>query len=96
MTIKFKPVGDRVLVKHDEEVVKRGSILIPDAVKEKPQTAVVVAVGCGKRLETDGSFYMPFKAGDRVLVSKFGGTDIKLDEKDFRIVNSDEVLGVFS
>ncbi len=76
----FRPLGDRVLVQPIEEgEVKKGGIIIPDTAKEKPQEAKVIAIGTGK-LDDDGK-KLPFevKVGDRVLISKYGGTEIKID-----------------
>jgi len=93
--IKIKPLGDRVLVEplEEREVVK-GGIVIPDSAKEKPQEAKVIALGSGKK-DDDGKI-IPFevKVGDRVLTSKYGGTDIKYDDKDYKILKSEDILAV--
>lgn len=93
--MKVKPLGDRVLVEpaKDDEVVK-GGIIIPDTAKEKPQKGKVIAIGTGKRDE-DGKL-IPFnvKPGDQVLMPKYGGTEIKIDDKDFQIIREDDILGV--
>ena len=94
MAIKVKPLGDRILVEPAEEKeVKKGGIIIPDTAKEKPTEGIVVALGTGK---TDGGSKVPFevKKGDRVLVSKYGGTEIKLDGKEYKIMSSDDILAV--
>src|SRR5437588_12721489 len=95
MTLNVRPIGDRILVEpieEKEEKGKKGGIIIPDTAKEKPRESRVVAVGTGKT--GDGGKKIPFeiKKGDRVLVSKYGGTEIKLDGKYYRIFNGDEVL----
>ena len=93
--VKIKPIGDRVLVEHLEEKEQvRGGIIIPDSAKEKPQEAKVIAIGTGKKDE-DGKV-LPFevKVGDRVLISKYGGTEIKIDGKDYLIMREDDILGV--
>jgi len=95
MAIKLKPLGDRVLVEPvEEKEVKKGGIIIPDTAKEKPTEGIVIALGTGKT-DDDGK-KVPFevKKGDRVLVSKYGGTEIKLDGKEYKILNSDDILGV--
>ncbi len=95
MAINLKPLGDRVLVEQAEEKeVKKGGIIIPDAAKEKPTEGIVIALGTGKT-DDDGK-KVPFevKKGDRVLVSKYGGTEIKLDGKEYKIFNSDDLLAV--
>jgi chaperonin GroES len=93
--MNVKPLGDRVLVQPlEQEEVKKGGIIIPDTAKEKPQEGKVVALGTGKRDE-DGKL-IPFevKKGDRVLISKYGGTEIKIDGKDYLIMREDDILGV--
>ena len=95
MALNVKPLGDRVLVEPAEEKeVKKGSIIIPDSAKEKPMEAIIVALGTGKT-DDDGK-KVPFevKKGDRVLVSKYGGTEIKLDGKEYKILNSDDILAI--
>ena len=95
MALKVKPLGDRILVEAAEEKeAKKGGIIIPDTAKEKPIEAVVVALGTGKT-DDDGK-KLPFevKVGDHVLTSKYGGTEIKLDGKEFKILNSDDILAV--
>jgi len=91
----LKPLGDRVLVEPAEEKeVKKGGIIIPDSAKEKPTEGIIIALGTGKT-DDDGK-KVPFevKKGDRVLVSKYGGTEIKLDGKEYKILNSDDILAV--
>ena len=95
MAINLKPLGDRVLVEPvEEKETKKGGIIIPDTAKEKPQEGKIVALGTGKT--DDGGKKVPFevKVGDRVLVSKYGGTEIKLDGKEYKILSSDDLLGV--
>jgi chaperonin GroES len=95
MAINVKPLGDRVLVEPAEEKeVKKGGIIIPDSAKEKPTESIVVALGTGK-LDDDGK-KVPFevKKGDRVLVSKYGGTEIKIDGKEYKILNAEDILAV--
>ncbi len=95
MAVNLKPLGDRVLVEAAEEKeVKKGGIIIPDSAKEKPMESVVVALGTGKTDDNGKKIPFEVKVGDRVLVSKYGGTEIKLDGKDYKILNSDDILGV--
>jgi chaperonin GroES len=95
MAINVKHLGDRI---HEEPVeekeVKKGGIIIPDSAKEKPNEGIVVALGTGK--SDDNGKKLPFevKVKDRVLVSKYGGTEIKLDGKEYKILNSDDILAV--
>jgi chaperonin GroES len=95
MKTKIKPLADRVLVKRLEtaEEQKIGGIIIPDTAKEKPQEAEVVAVGPG-RLE-DGKRVAPeVKKGDKVLIGKYSGTEVKLDGEDYLIMREDDILAV--
>jgi chaperonin GroES len=95
MAIKLKPLGDRVLVEPvEEKEVKKGGIIIPDTAKEKPTEGIVVALGTGKTDDDGKKIPFEVKKGDRVLVSKYGGTEIKLDGKEYKIMNSDDILGV--
>jgi len=97
MTLKVRPIGDRILaepVEAKEEKGKKGGIIIPDTAKEKPMESVVVAVGTGKTGDDGKKIPFEVKKGDRVLVSKYGGTEIKLDGKDYKILNSDDILAV--
>ena len=93
--VRVRPLYDRVVVRRldaGEEV--RGGIIIPDTAKEKPLEAKVVAVGAGKRLD-DGSFAsMAVKAGDTILIGKYGGTEVKIDGEDYLIIREDEILGI--
>ena len=95
MAINVKPLGDRVLVQPiEEQETKKGGIIIPDTAKEKPQEGKVVALGTGKR--DDNGKIIPFevKKGDRVLISKYGGTEIKIDGKEYQILREEDILGV--
>jgi chaperonin GroES len=97
MTLNVRPIGDRILVEPIEEKKengKKGGIIIPDTAKEKPMESLVVAVGVGKTDDDGKRIPLEVKKGDRVLVSKYGGTEIKLDGKDYRIFNGDDVLAV--
>jgi len=95
MAINLKPLGDRVLVEPAEEKeVKKGGIIIPDTAKEKPTEGVVRALGTGKTDDNGKKIPFEVKVGDRVLVSKYGGTEIKLDGKEYKILNADDILGV--
>ena len=93
--VKIQPLGDRVLVKalEDKEQVK-GGIIIPDSAKEKPQEAEVIALGTGKK--DDNGKVIPFevKVGDRVLVSKYGGTEVKIGDDKYSLLREDDILGV--
>ncbi len=93
--MNVKPLGDRVLVQPvEQEEVKKGGIIIPDTAKEKPQEGKIVAVGAGKRDDNGKLIPLDVKKGDRVLFSKYGGTEIKIDGKDYLIMREDDILGV--
>jgi chaperonin GroES len=93
--VKIEPIGDRVLVKHIEEKEQiRGGIIIPDSAKEKPQEAEVIALGTGKKDEKGNSVPFEVKIGDKVLISKYGGTEVKIDNEKFTLVREDDILGV--
>jgi len=97
MALKVKPLGDRVLVEAvEEQEVKKGGIIIPDSAKEKPSEAKVVALGTGKSDEDGKKVAFEVKVGDVVLVSKYGGTEIKVDGKEYKILNSDDILAVLA
>jgi chaperonin GroES len=86
MAINVKPLGDRILVEPAEEKeVKKGGIIIPDSAKEKPTEGIVVALGTGKTDDNGKKVPFEVKKGDRVLVSKYGGTEIKLNDKEYKI-----------
>ena len=93
MTIQ--PLYDRIVVKRmEEKQAMQGGLHIPDSAQEKPQEAQVIAVGKGKRLEDGKIVPLDVKVGDRVLLGKYSGSEIKLDGQDYLIVREDEVLGV--
>jgi chaperonin GroES len=82
-------------VKHIEEKEQiRGGIIIPDSAKEKPQEAEVIALGTGKKDEKGNSVPFEVKIGDKVLISKYGGTEVKIDNEKFTLVREDDILGV--
>ena len=93
--VNVRPLGDRVLVQALEEAeVKKGGIIIPDTAKEKPQEGKVVALGTGKRDEDGKTIPFVVKAGDKVLISKYGGTEIKVDGESYLIMREDDILGI--
>ena len=92
---KVRPLHDRVLLKRVEEHEQKvGGIIVPDSAKEKPQQAEVVAVGSGRILENGQREPLAVKAGDKVLVGKWSGTEVKLDGTEYLIVKEDEILGI--
>ena len=93
--MKVRPLNDRILVKRLEEVeMTKGGIIIPDSAKEKPAEGEVIAVGKGKLNEKGDRIKMDVKVGDRILFSKYGGTDVKIDGVDHLIMREDDVLAV--
>ncbi|HEY2731773.1 MAG TPA: co-chaperone GroES [Polyangia bacterium] len=93
--MKIKPLYDRILVKRLEEQEKTaGGLYIPDTAKEKPMEALVVAVGAGKVQENGSLRKLEVKAGDKVLFSKYSGSDIKIDGTEHLILREDDVLAV--
>jgi chaperonin GroES len=95
MSLNIKPLGDRVLVEPvEEKEVKKGGIIIPDSAKEKPMESLIVALGTGKTDDNGKKVPFEVKKGDRVLVSKYGGTEIKLNGTEYKILNSDDILAV--
>jgi chaperonin GroES len=95
MALNVKPLGDRILVEPvEEKEVKKGGIIIPDTAKEKPMESLVVALGTGKTDDSGKKLPFEVKKGDRVLCSKYGGTELKLDGKEYKILSSDDILAV--
>jgi chaperonin GroES len=93
--MKIRPLNDRLLVKRLEEITKTaGGIIIPDSAKEKPAEGEVIAVGPGKVNEKGDRIALQVTVGDRVLFSKYGGTDVKLDGVDYLIMREDDIMGI--
>ncbi|MDF7808444.1 co-chaperone GroES [Pontiellaceae bacterium B12219] len=93
--MKIKPLGERVLVEpvKEEEAVK-GGIIIPDSAKEKPQEGKVIAVGTGKVDEKGKAIPFNVKKGDIVLMPKYGGTEVKVDGKEYQIMREEDILAI--
>jgi len=95
--MKIKPLNDRVLVvRMEEEKKTKGGIIIPDSAKEKPQKGEVVAVGPGKVDDKGKRIPMNVKPGDKVLFSKYAGTEIKVDDVEHIFMKEDDILGIIS
>ncbi len=93
--MKIKPLGDRVLVKAVEITEQnKGGIIIPDSAKEKPQEAKVIAVGTGKLDEDGKKIAFNVKKNDMVLMPKYGGTEVKVDDVEYQIIREDDILAV--
>jgi len=95
MATKFTPLHDRILVQRLEEAgTTRGGLIIPDSAKDKPQEGEVIAIGKGKTNDEGKVFALAVKEGDRILFSKYSGTEIKIDGEDLLIMKEEDVLGV--
>jgi len=95
MKVKIQPLADRIVVKRLEaEEVQRGGIIIPDTAKEKPQECEVVAVGPGKLDDGGNRVAMEVKVGDKILIGKYSGTEVKIEDEELLIMREDDVLGI--
>ena len=95
--MNVKPLADRSLVRRiEEKETVKGGIIIPDTAKEKPQEGEVVAVGPGRITEDGKRVAMEVKKGDRILIGKYSGTDVKIDGTEYVILREDDVLGVLA
>ncbi len=93
--LKLRPLYDRIVVRRKEaKETMRGGIIIPDTAKEKPQEAEVIAVGEGKFNEDGKRMKLDVKKGDTVLIGKYTGNDIKIDDVEYTIIREDEVLAI--
>jgi len=93
--MKLRPLQDRILVQRvEEESTTRGGIIIPDTAKEKPIEGKVIAVGKGKIGDDGNRIALDIKKGDRILFSKYGGTDVKIEGEEYLIMREDDVLGI--
>ena len=93
--MKIKPLYDRVVLKRlEEEEIRKGGIIIPDTAKEKPQQAEVVAIGDGKIMENGQKVSLSVKPGDKVLIGKYSGTEVKVGDEEYVIVREDEILAI--
>lgn len=92
---KLKPLGNRVLAKRAEPEEKmKGGIILPDTAKKKQETAIVIAVGGGKRDKKGTLVPMPVKAGDKILLDKYSGTEVSFDGDEFVIINADDIIAI--
>lgn len=93
--MNIQPLGDRVLVEPQKEgEVKKGGIIIPDSAKEKPMEGKVVAIGPGKRDDNGKMIPMNVKKGNHILLPKYGGTEVKINDIEYQIVREDDILGI--
>jgi chaperonin GroES len=95
MATKLQPLADRLVVKPiQKEEMTKGGILIPDTVKEKPQEGEVVAVGPGRMTDDGNRIAMDVKVGDRIIYSKYGGSEIKIDDIEMIILRESDILAI--
>jgi chaperonin GroES len=94
--LNLKPLGDRVIIKQDDAETQTASgLLIASTAQEKPQRGTVLAVGDGK-LDNNGNLVTPgVKVGDKVIYSKYGGTDVKIDEEEYQILRADDIYAIY-
>ena len=93
--MNIQPLGDRVLVQRLEAAeIKKGGIIIPESAQEKPMEAKIIALGTGKVLEDGTKVDFEVKKGDRILIGKYSGTDIKLDDGEYLILSQDDILAI--
>lgn len=95
--MNLKPIGDRYIVKVIEKEEKTaGGIVLPDKAKEKPQEGEIVAAGTGRTLDDGTKLQMELKTGDKVVFSKYAGSEIKVDGQEYLILRQDDILAVYS
>ena len=95
MAVNVRPLGDKVLVKRVEAESKtKSGIFLPESAKEKPQQAEVIAVGTGKVLENGSRAEFQVKKGDKVIIGKWGGTELKIEDQEYLVLSEDEILAV--
>jgi chaperonin GroES len=95
--VNLKPLGDRVVVEHVEQAEKSaGGVFLPDTAKEKPQEGRVLAVGTGRTLDNGTKLPIDVKPGDKIIYSKYSGSEIKLDGKEYLIISEKDVLAVIT
>ncbi len=94
-TPRFKPLGNRVLVRRLEGEEKlKGGIILPDTAKKKQETAEVIAIGTGKKDKAGNLIPMPVQIGDHILMEKYSGQEIKLDDADYVILRADDIIAI--
>ena len=92
--MKIQPIGDRILVKRVESIAKKGGIIIPDTAKEKPMEAEVVEIGTGKIMKDGKRQPFEVKKGDKVIIEKYSGSEITIDDVEYLLIHEDNILGV--
>jgi chaperonin GroES len=95
--VNLKPLGDRVVVEHVEQADKSaGGVFLPDTAKEKPQEGKVLAIGSGRTLDNGTKVPMEVKVGDRILYSKYSGSEVKIEGKEYLIISEKDVLAILT
>lgn len=95
LAVKFKPLGNRVLVRRLEQEEKlKGGILLPDTAKKKQEQAEVVAIGTGKKDKQGNLIPIPVKIGDVIIMEKYTGQDIKLEDEEYVILKADDIIAI--
>lgn len=95
MAKNLKPIGDRVVVKPEPEEIKtKSGIVLPDSAKEKPSEGTVVAVGSGRVLDNGQKVPLEVKIGDKIIYSKYGGTEVKIDNEEYIILSERDILAI--
>lgn len=94
LTTKFKPLGNRVLLRRLEHEEKLGGIILPDTAKKKQEQAEVIAIGTGKNDKQGNLIPMPVKIGDIVLMEKYSGQEIKLEDEEYVILKADDIIAI--
>ena len=95
--MKIRPLHDRIVVERlEEKEVKKGSIIIPDTAKEKPQEGKVIAVGNGKVSDDGKKIPLDVKTGDKILFGKYSGSEVKIDDKEYLIMREEDVLAILA
>ncbi|GBR72419.1 molecular chaperone GroES [Candidatus Termititenax spirochaetophilus] len=95
MAVKLKPLHDKVVIeKPEEEKSTKSGIILPDNAKEKPQTGKIIAVGAGKQLDNGTVIPLTLKVGDTVYYSKYSGTEVKIEEKEYIIISESDILAI--
>jgi len=94
--ISLKPLGNRVVAKRLEQEETKGSIILPDTAKKKQETAKVVAIGTGKTSKEGAPIPIPVKIGDTILMDKYAGQEVTLDDEEYVIVNADDIIAIIN
>jgi chaperonin GroES len=95
LTMKIRPLHDRIVIKRmEEQEQKKGGIIIPDTAKEKPQEGKVIAVGNGKVSDEGKKIPLDVKAGDKILFGKYSGSEVKIDDEEYLIMREEDVLAI--